>query len=97
MTDLDYSFVHRIPERIILAEEARIRIALQNGGYRKGASVPLREAAIGSLIDDLHDDADYLSIENYSLDYRMDWDGNLDVTLSFGHVADVVLFKIRVS
>ena len=54
-------------------------------------------AAIGSLIEGLHDDADDLSIQNYTLDCRMDWDGNLDVTLSFGTEADMVLFKIRVS
>jgi hypothetical protein len=96
MTDLDCSFVHRIPERIILAEEARIRIALQNGGYRKAGSVPLREAAIGSLIENLHDDANDLSIQNYTLDYQMDFDGNLAVVLHFGHVADMVLFRFAI-
>jgi hypothetical protein len=53
--------------------------------------------AIGGLIESLHDDADNLSIQNYSLDYQMDCRGNLDVALSFGDVADMVLFRVRVS
>jgi hypothetical protein len=53
--------------------------------------------AIGSLIESLHDDADNLSIQNYSLDCQMGCDGNLDVTLSFGHEAEMVLLKIRMS
>jgi len=57
----------------------------------------LSDDAISSVINDLHDNADDLSIQNYDLDYRTDCDGNLAVVFSFGHVADMVLFKIRVS
>jgi hypothetical protein len=91
------SFVHTIPAPTIAAEVASIRRALQKGGYRKADSLLLREAAIGSLIDDLHDAANNLSVPSYSLYYRTDGDGNLEVALTFGHVADMVLFKIRVS
>jgi hypothetical protein len=93
----DCSFVHTIPAPTIAAEEAKIRIALQKGGYRRAQFVPLRDAAVGSLIEDLHDDADDLSIQNYSLDYRTDCDGNLAVAASFGNEADMVLFKVRLS
>jgi hypothetical protein len=60
-------------------------------------SLPLREAAIGSLIDGLYNHADDLSIQNYTLDCQMEWDGNLEIAISFGQVADIGLFKIRVS
>jgi hypothetical protein len=82
---------------MIAAEEAKIRIALQKGGYRRAESVSLRDAAVGSLIEDLHDAADDLSIQDYSLECRMDCDGNLAVAASFATEADMVLFEIRVS
>jgi hypothetical protein len=96
MTNIDCSFVHTIPAPKIAAEEARIRIALQKGGYRRAEFVPLRDAAIGSLIENLHDDAAYLSLRNYTLDYKIDWDGNLEVGFSFATEADVVLFKLAI-
>jgi hypothetical protein len=92
----DCSFVHTIPAGTIAAEEARIRSALQKGGYRRAKSVPLGEAAIGSLIEGLHDAADDLSIQNYSLDHQIGCDGSLAVTADFATEADMVLFKIRV-
>jgi hypothetical protein len=78
----DCSFVHTIPATTIVAEVARIRIALQKGGYRRAEFVPLHDAAISSLIENLHDDADGLSIQNYTLDCQIDCGGNLAVTLS---------------
>jgi hypothetical protein len=96
MTNIDCSVVHTVSERIILAVEARIRIALQKGGYRRAEFVPLRDAAIGSLIEGLHNDAAYLSLRNYELDCRMGLDGNVDITASFGTEADMSLFRFAI-
>lgn len=94
--DPGYSFVHTIPAPTIAAEEASIRTALQKGGYSRAELLPLRDVAIDSLIDGLHDAADNLSIQNYTLDCQMGWDGNLDVTASFGTEADMVLFRFAI-
>jgi hypothetical protein len=73
---------------------AAITRALSLGGHRKADRIEPFPMAVSVLIDDLYDIAIEHGSNGFRVDHDINADGDLEVTIDFGSVADMVHFKL---
>jgi hypothetical protein len=95
----EFTYVHTISRNVLDEEVAAINRALV-AGYPKADRIQEFETislAVGILISDLQEVADYQSIHHSRWDYTFNQEGDLEITFVFGNTPHAVLFKMASS
>jgi hypothetical protein len=88
------TYVRTIPHRDLFEEECEITRALTLGGHRKADRLETYQMAVDVIVDDLHDIAFEHGIDGYRVHATINAEADLEVTMVFRRIVDMVHFKL---